>query len=107
MMLASNKTKFVCTIGPASEYPDILQQMLHAGMNVARINFSHGIKRRSTPCLLAVGKPVGNILFINDGVIQPLHHRTGTAKNPFLQKAYVSRCGIWSVSYTHLTLPTN
>jgi pyruvate kinase len=38
----ANKTKLVCTIGPASDDPKTLQAMLHAGMNVARLNFSHG-----------------------------------------------------------------
>ncbi|MEO8049169.1 MAG: pyruvate kinase [Acidobacteriota bacterium] len=42
MSLALNKTKIVCTIGPASESPEIIAQMLHAGMDVARLNFSHG-----------------------------------------------------------------
>ena len=35
------KTKIICSIGPMSVNPDVMEKMVYAGMNVARINFSH------------------------------------------------------------------
>src|SRR3954454_15767776 len=36
------RTKIVATIGPASRQPEVLRRMVEAGMDVARLNFSHG-----------------------------------------------------------------
>lgn len=38
----THRTKVVATIGPASSSPDVIRDMVRAGMNVARLNFSHG-----------------------------------------------------------------
>jgi pyruvate kinase len=40
--LPDKKTKIVCTIGPASESQEVIEQLIAAGLNVARVNFSHG-----------------------------------------------------------------
>ncbi len=63
------RTKIVCTIGPASCSVDLLQEMILSGMNVARLNFSHGgldyhgenIDRIRTASE-AVGKPVAILM---------------------------------------------
>ena len=67
MRLPQNKTKIVCTIGPASEAPEIMEQMVRAGMNVARINFSHGdfaTHRKTIEKLRAAARAVGRRLAI-------------------------------------------
>ena len=40
--LPAHKTKIVATIGPASESPEMLARLIRAGLDVARLNFSHG-----------------------------------------------------------------
>lgn len=36
------KTKIICTLGPSTDKDDVLRQLVENGMNVARLNFSHG-----------------------------------------------------------------
>jgi pyruvate kinase len=42
MPLPDHKTKIVATIGPASDSPEMLERLIRAGLDVARLNFSHG-----------------------------------------------------------------
>ncbi len=42
MLLPDHKTKIVATVGPASESAEMLERLIRAGLNVARLNFSHG-----------------------------------------------------------------
>ena len=42
MAISLPKTKIVCTIGPASDTPEVIRELIASGMRVARLNFSHG-----------------------------------------------------------------
>ena len=48
------KTKIVCTIGPASESPQIIEALITSGMNVARLNFSHGTREDHLRKIVAI-----------------------------------------------------
>ena len=41
-MSANRKTKIICTIGPASESKEMMTKLVENGMNIIRLNFSHG-----------------------------------------------------------------
>lgn len=56
------KTKIVCSIGPASNQPDVMEKMVLAGMNIARINFTHATdeeRRMATDSVREVRKRTG------------------------------------------------
>ena len=56
------KTKIVCTLGPATSDEATIEEMIRAGMNVARINFSHGTHeehRKTSDRVKAVREKLG------------------------------------------------
>ncbi|MCB8943013.1 MAG: pyruvate kinase [Ardenticatenaceae bacterium] len=61
------RTKIVATIGPASSSPETIRRMLHSGMTVARVNFSHGdheSHRKTINTLRRVAQEEGKVLAI-------------------------------------------
>ncbi len=60
-----SRTKIVCTIGPACNSPSIIKDLIHAGMNVARLNFSHGT-------LSEHGEIIKNIRLISQELNEPV-----------------------------------
>jgi pyruvate kinase len=81
------RTRIVCTIGPSSSSPAVLRTLIHAGMDVARLNFSHGdhaTHRQVASDVRAaadvVGKPVALL-----GDLQGPKIRTGALDTAFLR----------------------
>jgi pyruvate kinase len=61
------RTKIICTIGPASNTEQVLAELMEAGMNVARLNFSHGNhveKKEIIEHIRSVSKKLGNSIAI-------------------------------------------
>ncbi|MCP3141967.1 pyruvate kinase [Pyxidicoccus xibeiensis] len=68
------KAKIICTLGPASDSPEILEGLIRAGMNVARLNFSHGTPdehRRRVDTLRKLAKRLGTPVAILQDVQGP------------------------------------
>jgi pyruvate kinase len=59
------QTKIVCTIGPATESPEMIRNLIKAGMNVARLNFSHGTHEQK-------GQIIDTIRGISSELNQPI-----------------------------------
>ena len=87
------KTKIICTIGPSCDNEQTLSSMIDAGMNVARVNFSHGDDESHERLLKLIKKvrekknaPIGIMLdtkgpeyrikTFEDKKITPAHHRS-------------------------------
>jgi len=55
------RTKIVATIGPASREPETLVRMIEAGMDVARLNFSHGTRREHAETIERIRSAAGKV----------------------------------------------
>ena len=108
------RTKIVATLGPASERPKTLRKMIGSGLDVARLNFSHGsadehreraraLREAADDC----GRDVGLLGDLQGPKIRVLRFENGSVNlstgAPFFLD---STLGLNAVSYTHLTLPT-
>lgn len=81
------RTKIICTIGPSSSSSEIISKMLGAGMDVARINFSHGThKEHATQIrtLRKIARQFGFPLAIMQDLPGP-KNRTGKLKNGVIE----------------------
>ena len=90
MPFPRNKTKIVCTIGPASDEPATLQAMIQAGMNVARLNFSHGdfeSHRETIGKIRAASEAVGKRVAIMADLSGPKMRIGELAQEPIQLKA--------------------
>ncbi|PGM49550.1 pyruvate kinase [Bacillus sp. AFS053548] len=81
------KTKIVCTIGPASESVDKLVELINAGMNVARLNFSHGSHEEHAARIISIreaskktGRTVAILLDTKGPEIRTLDFEGGQAE---------------------------
>jgi len=108
------QTKIVCTIGPASSSPERLKELMEAGMDVARLNFSHGdhaTHRRSIQTLrrlsAEMGKEVGILQDLGGpkirlGTLSPPERELQTGENVALISAQSSDSDTIPVNYSYL-----
>ncbi len=67
----TRKAKIVATVGPASQSEETLEKLIRAGMNVARMNFSHGTHEQHADCIALI-REVSERLGVSVGILQDL-----------------------------------
>ncbi|UQZ87873.1 pyruvate kinase [Deltaproteobacteria bacterium Smac51] len=102
------KTKIVATIGPASSSPEILGAMMEAGLNVARLNFSHG-SREDHQAMVETIRSIGREKNYEIGILQDLSGpkiRLGNIKDRMLDTGSTVRLS-YGTEETDDSLPVN
>ena len=78
------KAKIVATLGPACDGEEMLERLIKAGVNVVRLNFSHGTQEQHAARIVAV-RTIAERMNISVGILQDLQGpkiRTGTLPSP-------------------------
>jgi pyruvate kinase len=99
MKLYYNRTKIVATMGPASTNKDILLAMIKAGVNVCRLNFSHGRPEDHQKTIDTI-REINEQYKVNVGILADL-------QGPKIRIGLVKDGGIHLVNGTHINITTH
>lgn len=99
MKLAYNRTKIVATMGPASANKDVLLSMIRAGLNVCRLNFSHG-KISDHKKVIETIREINNEYKTNVAILADL-------QGPKIRIGLVKDGGIHLINGKHINITTH
>src|SRR5580704_9671937 len=99
MKLTYNRTKIVATMGPASANKDILLSMIKAGLNVCRLNFSHGRPQDHQKTIDTI-REINEQYKLNIGILADL-------QGPKIRIGLVKDGGIHLINGTHISITTH
>src|ERR1700744_4535757 len=99
MKLSYNRTKIVATMGPASANKDVLLSMIKAGVNVCRLNFSHGRPEEHKKVIDTI-REINDQYKTNVGILADL-------QGPKIRIGLVKDGGIHLVNGKHIKITTN
>ena len=86
------KTKIICTIGPACENEETLTEMCLAGMNVARLNFSHGSHEEHQKKIDLIRQVRETLELTEADILLPFSAEKGMGKEDLI-RLLVQTCG--------------
>jgi len=99
MKLNYNRTKIVATMGPASAKKDVLRAMIQAGVNICRLNFSHG-KPQDHKAIVDTIREINDELKTNVGILADL-------QGPKIRIGLVKDGGIHLINGTRINITTH